>query len=207
MFMSKDFFVILTLYVNDILLARNNIEFLLAIKSWLGSNFEMRDMGKAAYIFGVQIYTDRSRKLLALSQESYIEKILNHFNMSRCKPMDTPIAKGQTLSLKMCPSTPTKESQMINTPYSSAIRSLMYAMMCTRPDICYAVRLVSRYQSNPVPKHWNVVKRILAYLRGIVHYCLCYQGGHMHLTSYIDAKWDGDLDKLKLTSGYAFLLS
>jgi len=64
----------LTLYVDDILLVGNNKEFVLAIKSWLGSNFEMRDMGKATYILGVKIHRDRLRKLLALSQEFYIEK-------------------------------------------------------------------------------------------------------------------------------------
>ena len=71
--------------------------------------------------------------------------------------MDTPIAKGQYLSLEMCPKTPEERSRMARVPYASAVGSLMYAMMCTRPDICYAVGLVSRYQSNPGYKHWNAV--------------------------------------------------
>ena len=64
---GQDFFVILTLYVDDILLARNNKEFVLTIKSWLGSNFKIKDMGVATYILGVNINMDHSRKLLALS--------------------------------------------------------------------------------------------------------------------------------------------
>ena len=96
---------------------------------------------------------------------------------------------------------------MARVPYASAVGSLMYAMMCTRPDICYAVGLVSRYQSNPGYKHWNAVKRILAYLRVTTDYALCYQGGDMRLVGYTDADWGGDIDERKSTSGYAFLLS
>ena len=60
---------------------------------------------------------------------------------------------------------------MKKVPYTSAVGSLMYAMMCTRPDICFAVDMVSRYQSNPGPVHWKAVKRILRYLKGtaIIH--------------------------------------
>ena len=101
--------------------------------------------------------------------------------------MDTPIAKGQYLSLEMCPKTPEELSRMARVPYASAVGSLMYVMMCTRPDICYAVGLVSRYQSNPGYKHWNAVKRILAYSRATTDYALCYQGGDMRLVGYTDA--------------------
>ena len=72
----------------------------------------------------------------------------------------------------------------------------MYTMMCTRQNICFDVGLVSRYQSNPGRKHWNVVKRILVYLKGIVDYSLCYQGGELHLIGYIDTDWGGDLDDM-----------
>ena len=127
--------------------------------------------------------------------------------MTNCKPMDTPIAKGQYLSLEMCPKTPEERNKRARIPYASAIESLMYVMMCTRPDICYAVGLVSRYQSNPGYKHWNAVKRILAYLRATTDYALCYQGGDMRLVGYTDADWGGDIDERKSTLGYAFLLS
>ena len=74
-------FVIMTLYVDDILIAGNNVEYLKDIKSWLSSNFEMKDMGNAVYILGVKISRDRSRRLLSLSQETYINKVLERFNM------------------------------------------------------------------------------------------------------------------------------
>ena len=163
-------FVIITLYVDDILIARNNVEYLKDIKSWLSSNFEMKDMGNAVYILGVKISRDRSRRLLSLSQETYINKVLERFNMQNCKPIGNPIAKGETLSKRMCPQMQQEVERMKNVPYASAVGSLMYAMLCTRPDICYAVGLVSRYQSNPGEAHWKAVKRILRYLKGTMDY-------------------------------------
>ena len=73
----------------------------------------------------------------------------------------------------------------------------MYAMLCTRPDICYVVGLVSRYQSNPGEAHWKAVKSI----------SLCYQGKNLQLRGYTDADWAGDVNERKSTYGFVFLLS
>jgi hypothetical protein len=167
----------------------------------------MKDMGEANYILGVKIVRDRSKKLIALSQESYIQKILERFDMKNCKPYDTPIAKGVVLSQSMGPKTDQEKEVMKRRPYSSVVGSLMYTMVCTRPDICYAVGLVSRFQSNPGEMHWKAVKRILRYLKGTADYCLCYQGSNLSLEGYTDADWAGDPDERKSTSGYAFLLN
>ena len=95
---------------------------------------------------------------------------------------------------------------MSRVPYASAIGSLMYAMLCTRPDICFAVGLVSRYQSNPGLAHWEAVKRIFRYLRGTTDLILCYGGGNLRLKGFSDADWAGDRDERKSTSGYVFIL-
>ena len=78
---SKDKFIIMSLYVDDILIAGNSKEYVNELKGWLSSNFEMKDMGEAAYILGVKISRDRLKKLLSLSQEPYINKILERFQM------------------------------------------------------------------------------------------------------------------------------
>ncbi|XP_070015243.1 secreted RxLR effector protein 161-like [Nicotiana sylvestris] len=84
----------------------------------------------------------------------------------------------------------------------------MYAMVCTRPDICQAVGLVSRYQTDPGLAHWQAVKRIMIYLKGTADYALCYQGGKdLRLVGYSDVDHEGDLDERKSSSGYVFLLS
>ena len=95
---------------------------------------------------------------------------------------------------------------MRKVPYANAVGSLMYAMMCMRPDICYAVGMVSRYQSNPGQGHWKAVKRVLRYLKGTADYALCYQGSDLQLEGYTDADWAGDLDERRSTSGFVFLL-
>ena len=173
---NKNLFVILSLYVDDILLASNNKDFILTIKEWLSSHFDMKDMGEAEFILGVKIQRDRSKKLIALCQEQYIYKVLDRFNMLNCKPMDTPIARGESLNLQMCPKTEEEKQQMSRIPYSNAVGSLMYAMICTRPDIAYAIGLVSRFQSDPGMAHWKAIKRILRYLKGTAKYSICYQG-------------------------------
>ena len=200
-------FIIMTLYVDDILMASNNLRLLETTKSWLSSKFEMKDMGEASFVLGVKILRNRPKRLLGITQETYIKNILKRYNLSDCKPMDTPVMKGVLLSTDMGPKTPQEKERMRHISYSSAVGSLMYAMMCTRPDICYAVGLVSRFQSNPGLEHWKAVKRILRYLKGTASYVLCYGGSDTRLIGYTDADWGGDPDERKSTSGYAFLLS
>ena len=94
----------------------------------------------------------------------------------------------------MSPKSVEEKVQMSKVPYSNAIQSLMYVMMCTRPYICYAVGLASIFQSNLGMKHWMAVKRILRYLKGTTDYVLCYQGRDLLLIGYTDANWGSDPD-------------
>ena len=78
--------------------------------------------------------------------------------MHNYKPIDTPVVKNESLSLEICPKTQDEKEKMACVPYANAVRSLMYAMVCTRPDICYAVGLVSRFQSNLRLAHWKAAR-------------------------------------------------
>ena len=78
--------------------------------------------------------------------------------MQCCKPIDTSIGNGDTLSLDMSLKTQEEKEKMVRVPYSNAIGSLIYTMMCTQPDICYVIGLVSQFQSNPGLTHWKAVK-------------------------------------------------
>ena len=95
---------------------------------------------------------------------------------------------------------------MSHVPYSSAVGSLMYAMVCTRPDIAYAVSVVSRYMANPGKQHWQAVKWILRYLRGTTNTCLEFGGSKEGVNGYVDADFAGDLDRRRSTTGYVFTL-
>ncbi|KAK8559203.1 hypothetical protein V6N12_042485 [Hibiscus sabdariffa] len=129
----------LVLYVDDILIIGNDIPTLQSTKTWLSSCFSMKDLGEAAYILGVKIYRDRSRRLLGLSQSTYIDKVLKRSSMEESKRGFLPMRHGISLSKEMCPSTPQERERMSQIPYASAIGSIMYAMICTRPDLSYAL--------------------------------------------------------------------
>ena len=105
-------FVILVLYVDDILLAANNISMLHDIKKYLSKNFEMKDMGEASYVIGIEIFRDRSQGLLGLSQKAYINKVLERFKMDKCSSSVVPIQKGDKFSLNQCPKNELEHSQM-----------------------------------------------------------------------------------------------
>ena len=95
---------------------------------------------------------------------------------------------------------------MRRVPYASAVGSLMYAMLCIRPDICYAIGIVSRYQSNPGLAHWIAVKHILRYLRRTRNYMLIYSGADMNPIGYSDSDFMSDKDSRKSTSRSVFTL-
>ena len=93
----------LVLYVDDILLATNDKGMLHEVKQFLSKNFEMKDMGEASYVIGIKIIRDRLKGTLGLSQETYINKILERFHMKNCSPSVAPIEKGDKLKLEQCP--------------------------------------------------------------------------------------------------------
>ncbi|KAA0054281.1 gag/pol protein [Cucumis melo var. makuwa] len=100
-----------------------------------------------------------------------------------------------------------KLEDISNIPYAFVFGSLMYAMLCTRPDACYSVGMVSRYQSNPGRDHWTAVKNILKYLRRIKDYMLVYGSKDLILTGYTDSDFQTDKDARKSTSGSVFTLN
>jgi hypothetical protein len=128
------------------------------LKKQLSQSFAMKDLGPAKQILGVRIQRSRKDKKLFISQEQYIEKVLERFNMNNAKVVSSPLATHFKLSTKQSPSTDEEKEDMERIPYASAVGSLMYAMVCTRPDIAHAVGVVSRFLSDPGREHWNAVK-------------------------------------------------
>ena len=122
--------------------------------------------------------------------------------MSKAKAVCSPLAGHFKLSSKQCPTSEKEKEEISRVPYSSAVGSLMYAMVCTRPDIAHAVGVVSRFLSNPGKEHWAAVKWILRYLRGTSRLCLCFGDDEPVLEGYTDADMAGDTDSRKSTSGF-----
>ena len=98
--------IFLVLYVDDILLIGNDVPTLQGIKIWLSSQFSMKDLGEASYILGMRIYRDRSKRLLGLSQSTYIDTMLKRFSMENSKKGYLLIGHGISLSKRDCPITP-----------------------------------------------------------------------------------------------------
>ena len=154
----------------------NDKEFLNTIKESLKSSFLMKDLGEATYILGIKIYRDRFRRLIGISQSTYIDKVLKRFKMENSKKGLLPMSHGVVLSKSQCPQTTGEQVEMSSIPFASAIGSVMYAMICTRPDVSYALSICSKYQSNPGMIHWAAVKNILKYLKRTKDLFLLYEG-------------------------------
>ena len=126
--------------------------------------------------------------------------------MQNAKPVSTPFASHFKLSKDMCPKTQDEIDHMSKIPFASAVGSLMYAMVWTRPDIAHAVGVVSRFMENPGNEHWQAVKWILRYLRGTSTHTLCFGGTYICLQGYVDADMAGDKDTCRSTMGYVFTI-
>ncbi|GKB84129.1 retrotransposon protein, putative, ty1-copia subclass, partial [Tanacetum coccineum] len=180
---SGSIIVFLILYVDDILLMGNNIPMLQDVKSWLGKCFAMKDLGEAAYILGIKIYRDRSRRLIGLSQNAYIDKILKRFKMDTSKRGTIPMQPNVDLRKSQGPSTPAEVKRMKGIPYASV---------------------------NPGESHWTAIKNILKYLRNTKDMFLIYGGDSttkLGVTCYIDASWETDQDDLRSQTGFVFVMN
>jgi len=171
----------------------------------------MKDLGEAKKILGMEITRDKDSGRFWLSEENYVLKVLERFNMAEARPFITPLAGHFKLSSKQCPQSPVEEEKMSRVSYASAVGSLMYAMVCTRPDLAYAVSTVSRFMSNPKKQHWKTVKWVLRFLRGTARLGLVFQklkmGKTRLLQGYVDADYARDLDQRKSTTGYVFTVA
>jgi len=143
---------------------------------------------------------------LTLYQGDYIEKVLERFRMNNAKLVSTPLANHFKLTKEMCPKTQEEIKYMSRVPYSLAIGSLMYVMVCTRPDIAHPVGVVSRYMNNPGKEHWEEVNWILKYLRGTPNHALCFGGSNTILRGCVDSVMAGDKDSRRSTTRHVFIV-
>nr|GEX66910.1 hypothetical protein [Tanacetum cinerariifolium] len=141
--------------------------------------FAMKDLGEAAYILGMKIYRDRSRRLIGLCQSSYIEKILKRYCIESSKRENIPMQEKLKLSKSQGASTPAKLKRMQNVPYALAIGFIMYAVRCAHPDVANTKDVFLVYEGD--------LKR------------------ELRVSCYIDAGYLTDADDLKSQTGYVKL--
>lgn len=168
--------LILAVYVDDILIFSSSITMEMRLVSQLKSNFKMKDLGEVSSVLSVRVTRDAARKTITLDQQDYISKVIEKFGMKDCNPVVSPLEPGLKLSLEMCPTSDAEIANMKDVPYQEAIGSLMYAAQLTRPDISFALCLLSRFNKNPGKTHWQALKRVLRYLAGTNNRKLVYRG-------------------------------
>jgi hypothetical protein len=194
--------------VDDILLASSDVSLLLETKRFLSSNFDMKDLGEASFVLGIKIHRDRRKGVLWLSHKTYLEKVLNKFSMHTCNPMPAPIVKGNKYESFQSPRNQYEIDQMKSVPYISAVESLMYAQVCTRPDLAFVIGMLGRYQKSPGISHWNGIKKVLRYIQDTKGLMLSYErSDSLEIVGYSNSDFAGCLDTDISTSGYVFKLT
>ncbi|TPX53083.1 DNA-directed DNA polymerase [Powellomyces hirtus] len=143
----------------------------------------MTDLGEVNHYLGMRVRRDYTRRVIYLDQESYVNDILERFGMQDCKPVNTPMDQTKLEPYKV-ENTKTSPNPQEG-EYRKIVGSLMYLMICTRPDIAVAVSMLSRFASNPSP--------VLRYLRGTSDYSLCIGGNNVTLHGYSDADWGNNI--------------
>lgn len=191
--------LIIAIYVDDILLVGPSSERIDEVKRSLHDRFSMTDLGPCSYYLGMTVRRDRVNRTVYLGQRAYIEKFLKEYDMWDVKPAATPMDKAPV------PAPDEYDApETLRTRYQRAVGALMYCMLGTRPDIAFAVSVVSRYSSNPTVAQWDSVVRIFRYLRATVDLELVFSDSLGPLTGFTDADWAGDHETRRSTSGYVF---
>ncbi|CAJ2641032.1 unnamed protein product [Trifolium pratense] len=190
--------ILLSLYVDDMIITGDDVNGIDELKLQLAKQFEMKDLGTLRYFLGIEVaYSPRG---YLLSQSKYIANILEQARISDTRSADSPLE----LNVKYAPS----DGVLLSDPtlYRTLVGSLVY-LTITRPDIAYAVHIVSQFVVSPTTVHWAAVLRILRYLRGTQFQSLLFpSSSSLELHAYSDADWAGDPTDRKSTTGFCIFL-
>ncbi|CAK1600987.1 unnamed protein product [Parnassius mnemosyne] len=187
--------VYLLLYVDDGLLMSGSKDSLNKVIFELKENFKIKQCELKNFV-GLQI--EKLEKYIFIHQSKYIERLLCKFNMQDANCNKIPVDPHTTLEMGT-------EASDKNIPYREAVGSLMHLAVESRPDIMYGVSLVSRYLNCYDQTHWNVVKKILRYLKRTKDYGLCYLPSKSNLEAYSDADYAKDTSTRRSLTGYVFM--
>ena len=194
---TKHGYVIVCLYIDDMLIVGNDNKMITSTKNILNLRFDMKDLELADVILGIRI--EKASYGHILSQLHYVDNILGKFDKDNSSIARTPVYI--TLHFSKC-----KVESVSQVEYYRVIGSLMYLMSCTRQDIAYAVNKLSRYTSNPRAKYWQEIMRVFKYLRFTLDYGLHYIRYPIVLEGYSDANLIYNVKDSKSQSGYVFTL-
>jgi hypothetical protein len=194
--------IIVAIYVNDMLIFAESINILMSFNRQLSNTFPISDLSEARWILNMEIIRNQNDCTISISQERYVETILECYSMSECHPVATPMVAGLKLQ-KL------DEAESDTSEYQKRLGSLMYAMLGTHPELAHPIAILSQHSTTPGPTHFAALNRVFRYLRGASDMKLIYCGkpDHLELSRYIDADWANDINDRRSVGGHVFLLT
>jgi Reverse transcriptase (RNA-dependent DNA polymerase) len=202
----KNEVMVIAVHVDDCTIAATNLHLVEELKAGLRKHVEVTDLSELHWMLGLEIRCDREAGTIHMSQRTYIESMLRHFNFEDLKPLSTPMDTSFRLTKEQAPSSNEEHAIMRHVPYREAVGALNWAALATHPDIVFAVATIAHFASNPGPAHWEAVKRIFRYLLGTHDLWLTYGETKRVLEGYADADGSMAEDRRAIT-GYVFLIN
>ncbi|KAL8107204.1 hypothetical protein AgCh_023860 [Apium graveolens] len=192
--------LVVAVYVDDLLVTGISEAAMQNFKMQMAKHFEMSDLGKLSYYLGLEV--NQQTYYVELKQEAYAKKVLERAGMKDCNSTRYPMEPKIVL-------TKDEEGTAVNaTEFKSIVGGLRY-LVHTRPDISYAVGVISRYMERPALTHLNAAKRIIRYIKGTLNYGLIYSkdSANNAITGFSDNDLGGNIEDRKSTSGVVFYLN
>ncbi|KAL2243462.1 UNVERIFIED_CONTAM: Retrovirus-related Pol polyprotein from transposon TNT 1-94 [Sesamum indicum] len=178
------------------LISSPNLKLIDDLQKDLGKTFEMKNLDDAKRILGMDITRDRNESKILLNQRTYILSILKKISMENSKPVSVPLVVHFQLCRDQSPKNDFEKEKMSKVPYSNVIGSIMFLMVCSQPDIIYAISCLNRYMSNPGPPHWEALKCLLRYVRGSIDIGITFSkfSDNIQLIGYVDSNYANNRD-------------
>ncbi|XP_022032267.1 uncharacterized mitochondrial protein AtMg00810-like [Helianthus annuus] len=200
--MTKDtVFIVLLVYVDDIIISGNCSKQVNNIKLLLKSKFFIKDLGKLQYFLGIEVIRDSTS--LCLTQRKYCLDLLAEFGMTGCKPVSCPIEANHVLS-HLCE----KDNEPLTniTVYQKLVGKLIY-LSHTRPDIAYSVHYLSQFMHSPLQAHFKIALQLLRYLKGAPGKGILFKkGDSLNIKAFSDSDWAKCLSSRKSITGFCVFL-
>ncbi len=193
-------------YTDDVFGMSTTDEEIKRRKHEMGKEWEIKDVGESEYFLGMCVQQDLELGTIRLTQRPYWEHVINRFDLGHIPLRNTPLPVGILLDTNMSPKTESETKKMVNKPYRPVLGSVMWGQLATRPDLLFAVSLLSRFQANPGIEHWKVLMHIISYIKNTLDYGLTYsRAEELSPLAFVDSDYGGCRDTRRSTSRYVLL--
>jgi len=205
---DSDRYTLMDTYTDDIFGAWRTEEEIQKRKDEMGKEWEIKDVGENKYFLEMQVQQDIVQSTIRLTQQLYWEHVLNRFKLTDIIPRNTPLLIGFILDQNMSPKMDSKRKDMANKPYHPVLGSIMWGQLATRPDLSFAVSLLSRFQADPGIEHWKGLLHVIGYIKNTMDYGLTYsRDADLTPLFYVNADYGRCQDTRCSTSGYVFTMA